>query len=266
MGARAPDARGDDVAIAHLRFYAELNDLLPPARRGATFALEFRGRPAVKDVIESMGVPHTEVDLLLGDGEPVDFSWRLHDGARVSVFPVFEALDVSSVTRVRAVPLREPRFVLDGHLGRLARALRMLGFDAAWRRDADDPELARTSAGERRVLLTRDRGLLKRRAVTHGHLVRADEVREQAAEVLHRLDLVRAVAPFRRCLRCNALLETVRKEDVLAGLPPRVREGQREFRRCPQCGRVYWPGTHHRRMLRAIDEIVALARGDPPPP
>jgi uncharacterized protein len=252
---------------AIFRFYAELNDFLPPARRAGPFAHDFSGAPSVKDAIESLGVPHTEVDLVLADGESVDFGWTLRDGARVSVYPVFESLDIGPLTRVRAAPLREVRFVLDVHLGRLARYLRMLGFDARWRNDAGDEELALTSATEHRVLLTRDAGLLKRRIVTHGYRVREADPPRQLAEVVRRLDLARTAAPFRRCLRCNELLLEVRKEDVAGELPPRVRERQDAFRRCPTCGRVYWAGSHHRRMERLVAELLAgpaqsPARGD----
>ncbi len=241
---------------ACFRFYAELNDFLPRERRGVTFPHEFRGGPSVKDVIESLGVPHTEIDLILADGESVDFSWILRDGARVSVYPVFESIDVSPLARVRPAPLRRVRFVLDGHLGRLARYLRMLGFDTLWRADAPDDEIARVASAERRVILTRDAGLLKRRIVTHGYRVRESDPRRQLAEVVRRLDLVRSFDPFRRCLRCNDLLETARKEDVLADLPPRVRERHDAFRRCPSCRRVYWAGTHHQGMQRLIADLV----------
>ena len=242
---------------AHFRFYAELNDFLPPARRSVAFPHDFQGRPSVKDVIEALGVPHTEVDLILADGESVDFSWNLRDAVRVSVYPVFESIDITPVTRVRPAPLRESRFVLDGHLGRLARYLRMLGFDARWRSDAEDEELARCSAAEHRILLTRDSGLLRRRIVTHGYRVREVDPQRQLAEVLRRLDLFRSVAPFRRCLCCNELLQMVRKEDVARELPPGVRERHDAFRRCPSCGRVYWAGSHHQRMERLIAALLA---------
>jgi uncharacterized protein with PIN domain len=245
------------VRRAFFRFYAELGDFLPSARRGVTFAHEFRGRPSVKDVIESLGVPHTEVDLVLADGESVDFAWTLRDGARVAVYPVFESIDVAAVARVRPEPLREVRFAVDGHLGRLARYLRMLGFDTLWRADAGDEEIARVAAAERRIVLTRDAGLLKRRIVTHGYRVREAMPRRQLAEVVRRLDLVRAIAPFRRCLACNELLVPVAKEDVRAELPPRVRERQQAFRRCPGCRRVYWAGSHLERMERLVAEVVA---------
>ena len=242
---------------AHFRFYAELGDLLPPARQGVTFPYEFRGSPSVKDVVESLGVPHTEVDLILADGESVAFSWTLRDGARVSVFPVFESIDIKALAQVRPVPLRATRFVLDGHLGRLARYLRMLGYDALWQRDACDAEIANVAAAEHRIVLTRDVGLLKRRTVTHGYYVRALEPPRQLAEVIQRLDLARSAAPFSRCLRCNALLEVVSKEGVASALPPLVREREDAFRRCPSCGRIYWAGSHHRRMERLVADALA---------
>jgi len=253
---------GAVMSRAELRFYGELNDFLAAARRGKDFAWEFSGRPSVKDAIESLGVPHTEVDLILADGESVGFSWGVRDGARLSVYPVFEAIDVGPVTRVRPVPLRETRFVLDGHLGRLARYLRMAGFDAAWRADFRDEEVARLSAEQRRIVLTRDRGLLKRSAVTHGAWVRETDPRRQLAEVLRRFDLARSLSPFRRCLRCNGLLAAVEKAAVAASLPPRVAERHADFHRCPSCGRVYWKGTHAASMERLLAEAVTLAEGD----
>jgi uncharacterized protein len=246
---------------AHFRFYAELGDFLPPARRGVTFPVAFRGGPSVKDVVESLGVPHTEIDLVLADGASVDFSWIVRDGARVSVYPVFESIDVAPLTRLRPEPLREVRLVLDVHLGRLARHLRMLGLDVRWSNDASDEEIARVAAADGRTVLTRDTGLLKRRSVTRGYRVRETDPRRQLAEVVDRLDLLRAVAPFRRCLCCNALLEPVRKEDVADALPSRVREAHETFRRCPSCRRVYWSGSHYRRMERLVAELVAEVSG-----
>ena len=248
---------------ARFRFYAELNDFLPPGRRGVEFAHEFHGGPSVKDVIESLGVPHTEVDLVLADGESVDFSWILREGARVSVYPVFESIDVAPLARVRPAPLREVRFVLDVHLGRLARYLRMLGFDARWRPDARDDEIALTAAAEHRIVLTRDSGLLKRRVVTHGYRVRESDPERQLHEVVGRLDLLRLVVPFRRCLCCNALLEDVRKDEIADALPTGVRERHDDFRRCPSCRRIYWAGSHRRRMERLIAGLGARDAASP---
>jgi uncharacterized protein with PIN domain len=239
---------------ARFRFYAELNDFLPQASRGVAFDHEFKGSPSVKDVIESLGVPHVEVDLILANGESVDFSWKVEDGARVSVYP--ESIDIGPLARLRPAPLRETRFVLDGHLGRLARYLRMVGFDARWRNECSDEELTRIAAEEHRIILTRDRGLLMRRAVTHGHWVRESVPKRQLAEILSRFDLYRSIAPFRRCLRCNALLQPVPKEIVAERLPPGVRQQRHEFRTCPSCGRVYWKGSHYSRMARLVAEVV----------
>ena len=241
---------------AIFRFYAELNDFLPPTRRQVAFEHAFLSRASVKDRIESLGVPHTEVDLILANGVSVDFSYILQDGDRVSVYPVFEAIDISPVVRLRPAPLREPRFVLDAHLGRLAAYLRLLGFDSLYRNDYKDDELASISVEEKRILLTRDRGLLKRRAVTHGYCVRSTAPRQQTVEILARFDLARLAAPFRRCLVCNGLLESVAKDAVLDTLPPLARAYYHEFYRCMSCARLYWPGSHYSALKRIVDEVL----------
>lgn len=237
------------------RFYAELNDLLPVAKRYVTFTHCFEYPASVKDTIESLGVPHTEVDLILVNGESVDFSYLIQAGDRISVYPVFESIDIAPLVRLRPQPLREPRFVLDTHLGRLARYLRMLGFDTLYRNDYADAELARISAQEHRILLTRDPGLLKRSVVTHGYWIRESDPHRQTREVLARFDLFEAIAPFTRCLRCNALLQPVPKEVILDRLPRMTKEGYDEYHLCPACCRVYWKGTHYRRMQQLIERL-----------
>lgn len=235
---------------AAFQFYAELNDFLPPPRRFTEFRHDFLDISTVKDFIESFGVPHTEVDLILVNGEPVDFSYRVRDGDRISVYPVFEAFDIAPVARLRPEPLREPRFVLDVHLGRLAAYLRMLGFDALYRNDYTDEQLAAVAGGAgHRILLTRDAGLLKRAAVTHGYYVRETNARRQLREIVARFDLARLVRPFTRCMRCNTPLEDAAKDEVAPELPPRTAALHHEFRRCPGCRRIYWKGAHYRRML-----------------
>ena len=241
---------------ANFRFYAELNDLLLPERRFRDSEVEFAGSPAVKDVVESLGVPHGEIEMLLLNGRSAAFGDRLRDGDRVAVYPAFEAFDIAELTSVRAAPLREPRFVLDGHLGRLAAYLRMLGFDVLWQQHAADPNLARISAYERRILLTRDLGLLKRTQVTHGLFVRATKPEEQLREVVERLHLERLARPFTRCLRCNAVLESVELTAIESELPRRVRERVREVRRCADCRKLYWAGTHHDRMSALIARVL----------
>jgi len=242
---------------AELRFYAELNDFLPPEKRHRDFACQFWVGGSVKDLIEAEGVPHTEVDLVLVNGESVDFSRQVRDGDRISVYPVFESLDISPALKVRPQPLRETRFVLDVHLGRLAGYLRMLGFDALYRSDYRDEELVRISSAEGRILLTRDLGLLKHAAIQHGYAVRQTNPRQQAREVVQRFDLSRSAAPFTRCLRCNQPLAPVAKESIQERLPETTRAYYDDFRRCPGCDRLYWAGSHYQRMRRLVDELLA---------
>lgn len=244
---------------ATFRFYAELNDFLPPQKRQVAFPHPFEGRPSVKDLIGALGVPHTEIDLILVNGESVDFSHIVQDGDRISVYPVFEAFDITPILRVRPKPLRVVRFVLDTHLGRLAAYLRLLGFDTLYRNDYSDEELARTSHEERRILLTRDRGLLKRSMVTHGYCVRETNPRRQVLEVVRHFDLWRRIEPFRRCLRCNGLLEAVAKEEIADRLPPRARQHHDEFFICRACERVYWKGSHFERMTGLVQDILEQA-------
>jgi len=245
------------TSVAYLRFYAELNDFLPSERRQATFTHNFSEHQTVKDLIEALGIPHTEVDLILVNGASVNFTYRPATGDRISVYPVFEALDITPLLQVRPEPLREPKFVLDTHLGRLASYLRMLGFDTLYRNSFDDEELAEISAGEHRILLTRDRGLLKRSRVTHGYLVRSDEPREQVVEVLSRFDLFDSIKPFNRCMQCNGLLESADPEAVKEKIPDKVWRYCSEYSRCPGCNRVYWKGTHYQKMLKLIKEFTS---------
>lgn len=241
------------MPVANFRFYAELNDFLPSGRRFTEFPSDFLDAATVKDRIESFGVPHTEVDLILANGQSVDFTYRVQDRDRISVYPVFEAFDIAGLSRLRPEPLRDPQFVLDVHLGRLAGYLRMLGFDTVYGSRCADERLAEISCRERRILLTRDVGLLKRGAVTHGYYVRAIQPREQLSEVVRRFDLGRLAKPFLRCLRCNALLAQVGKDEVRHLLPVQVALLHNEFLRCPDCDRVYWKGGHFRRIRQLID-------------
>ncbi len=235
-----------------IRLYAELNDFVPAARRQVAFTVSCGSRAIAKDLVESIGVPHTEVDLLLVNGEPVDFLHQLVEGDRLAVYPVFESFDIASVTRVRPEPLRDPRFVLDAHLGRLAAYLRFVGFDCVYRNDIADEDAARLSVEERRILLTRDQGLLKRRAVTHGYYVREVTPARQLSEVVARFDLGRLARPFTRCSRCNTSLVPAGEDKVARVVPDRSRRFFREFAACPSCGRVYWKGSHFARLERIV--------------
>ncbi len=244
------------MAVAYFRFYAELNDFLPAERRKAEFSHDFERRASIKDMIESFGVPHPEIELILVNGRSVDFSYLVRDGDRVSVYPVFECLDVSPVLRLRPTPLRKPRFVVDCNLGRLARYLRLLGLDCAYRNDFTDDDVATMSVEQHRIVLTRDRRLLHRKIISHGCFVRAVRPRDQAREVLARLDLYRSVKPFTRCTRCNAPLQRVQKSHIEHRLEPKTRRYYHDFLQCPGCGKLYWQGGHHARALKLIEDLT----------
>ena len=247
------------AAYAEFRFYEELNDFLPPERRRVAFDYSVAGTRSVKDAIESIGVPHTEVDLVLVDGESVGFGRVLRGGERVAVYPVFERLDIAPLQHLRPRPLREPRFVLDCHLGKLARHLRLAGFDCLYRNDYRDSEIVNAAIAERRIVLTRDVGLLKQRLVARGYFVRATGSEEQLREVIRALQLEAGLRPFARCRECNAELRDVPKAEVSARLPEKVRAAYQRFRSCPGCGRLYWEGTHFERLRRLLQ---AAAQAD----
>jgi len=247
---------GTSPSRASFRFYAELNDHLPKHQRQKTLERSFFVPGTVKDMIESFGVPHTEIELIIVNGESAPFSHVVQDGDRIAVYPMFESFDIAGELKVRQQPLREPKFILDVHLGKLAAYLRMLGFDAAYGNCSSDHELVRTSSEQQRILLTRDRGLLKHRAVTHGYLVRQTDSRRQIAEIVARYDLARCIKPFTRCMVCNGSLTQISKEQVQSVLPPRAATSSGELCRCLRCGRIYWMGSHYRRMQQWVNELI----------
>lgn len=244
------------MSTAVFRFYGELNDFLPPKHRQSDIEYSFQNTPAIKDAIEALGVPHTEVDLIVVNGQSVGFSYRLCDGDRVAVYPVFESLDISPIVHLREKPLRRIAFVADVHLGKLARLLRLLGFDTLHSNDYDDGELVAIAAREGRIVLTRDRGLLKHSAVTHGYWLRSTDPVEQAREVVRRFNLETLIDPFRRCLVCNGLLISVEKHKVLEQLPPKVAAEHDEYFLCSSCRRLYWRGTHYPKLEKHIAAIM----------
>jgi uncharacterized protein len=241
---------------ATFRFYEELNDLLPASRRKREFVAPLAEEATVKQAIEALGVPHTEVELILVDGRSVDFGYRLEGGERVAVYPKFEALDVTPLLLVRRAPLRDTRLVADAHLGGLARLLRLAGFDTLFENDYADDRLVALAKDDGRIILSRDRELLKRKEITHGCYVHALKPPIQFCEIIERLDLRASFRPFTRCLVCNASLRPADKGEVIDRLPPSVAAQQERFTRCDGCGRVYWAGSHWRRMKSMIDSLA----------
>ncbi len=252
----------DHTGIVTVRAYAELNDFLPKKWRQREFTYPLNGGFSLKHLIESAGIPHTEIEIILLNGKSVDFNCIVKPGDRISVYPVFESLDITPLLRLRPEPLRKTRFVLDVHLGKLALILRLLGFDAGFPGNIPDEELAEISAGEGRILLTRDTMLLKRSIVTHGCYLHSQDPEEQAHEILERLDLRESIKPFTRCLDCGAFLETVDKKEIINRLEPLTKEYYNEFKRCSQCHKIYWKGSHFESIMGLLQRLGVNQMGD----
>lgn len=236
-----------------VRLYGGLDWFASDADRRGQIEVAFGTPRSVKDLIESVGVPHVEVGRIVVDGRAVDFAHLVRAGDRVAVYPSMTSMDDERLVVALAEPVR---FVADVHLGTLARRLRTLGFDTIWERDLDDHELAQIAQDDHRILLTRDRGLLMRRVVVHGYCPRSDDPDRQVEEVVARYGLAEQAAPFTRCVSCNSELSPVAKEEVLDELPPRTRLEHEQFVRCDGCGQVYWPGSHHAAMSSWVDDVL----------
>ncbi|RDK01700.1 Mut7-C RNAse domain-containing protein [Paraburkholderia lacunae] len=244
------------MVTATFRFYEELNDFLARPLRRRAFSYACANGATAKHTIEALGVPHTEVELILVNGVSVGFNHPVSDGDRIAVYPKFEALDIQPLLRVRERPLRVVRFIADAHLGGLAPLLRLAGFDTLYDNHYPDADIETLAAEEHRIVLTRDRELLKRRTITHGCYIRTLRPREQLREVFERLDLAGSARPFRLCLMCNAPLRRIAKEEVAGRAPEGVLERHTQFVTCDVCRRVFWEGTHWQRMRALMDSVA----------
>lgn len=246
---------------AIFRFYEELNDFLPRSRQKKGFEITFSGNRAIKDTIESLGVPHTEVDLILANSNSVGFEYQLKDNDRISVYPVFESLDIGGANRLCPAPLRNPCFICDVHLGKLARYLRLLGFNTLYRNNFDDMEIVVKSRAEKRTILTRDIGLLKISAVIHGYWVRSTLPFEQIREVVGRFNLASSIHPFRLCMECNGEIGRVDKQSIIGRIPTLTALYFHEFYECTVCLKIYWKGSHYSRLTQLVDELTDVPAG-----
>ena len=254
MSARDAAAR---FAIT-LQFHRDLTFFLKRGHADGRVVRVLGEKTSVKDVIESCGVPHPEVDLILCDGAACGFAFQLNGDAAVDVFPISAPVDQHAADRLQRRNVS--RFVVDGHLGKLARMLRLLGFDTVYRTDADDAWLVQVAVESGRALITRDRRLLMHAVITDGYCPRSPYVDEQIVEVLRRFNLWSMMQPYTRCLRCNGMLEHVEKDAVLAELEPLTKIHYVEFRRCAACGHVYWSGSHFAKLEARVERV--RARGD----
>ena len=239
---------------AEFHFAGALNDFLS-TDAGHVHRVQFKGTPAVKHLIEAVGVPHPEVGEIRINGEIVDFTTQVQDSDQVRVYPITRSTGRHPEIDDARTPAGK-RFVLDTHLGKLARSLRMLGFDAVYQNDLDDEDLARISSEQDRLLLTRDQELLKRKIVSRGYWVRAISPRRQLTEIVERFDLADHIRPFQRCIRCNTPLQPVSKAEIIDRLEPKTKRYYEDFHICPGCDQIYWKGSHYERMRGLIEDII----------
>jgi len=243
---------------ATFTIYDDLKFFLPRKHKNKPITHQWDWKSSIKDMIESLGVPHPEIDLLLVNGTSVNFDYIMRDGDDVHAYPMPYYQTHPNPDKVRLIPAIKgrPRFILDTHLGRLASYLRMMGFDTLYRNDYPDDELAEVSNAEERILLTRDVGLLKRSLVLHGYYVRNTNPRKRLHEITARYDLADKVEPFKFCLRCNGTLHQVDKADIADQLEHNTASYYEEFHQCDSCQQIFWKGSHYERMQTLLDEVL----------
>lgn len=244
------------MPFVSIRCYAELNDFLPPNMRFVTFHLSLTSNTLLKDIANKIGIPFDLIDLVLVNNKPVGQSSCLEENDRVAFYPVFENFDISSVTKVRDHPLRQPKFILDVHLGKLANHLRMFGFDTLYQNDWMEESLITISRNENRILLSRSKSLLDNESLAHGYLIINTDSHLQLMEVLERFDLYSLASPFTRCIECNSKLQLAEKEAILSRIPKKVREWCNEYQQCSSCNRIYWQGSHYQYMNAFVQSIL----------
>lgn len=239
----------------YLHFYKELNDFIAPALRHNQISHVIDRKASVKDIIESFGVPHTEVALILANDVSVNFTYIIQGGDVIRVYPSSEYINTKQIQRLRPEPLSIPKYVIDANLGRLARYLRLLGFDCLYRNDYSDEMVAKISSEDERVVLTRDRSLLQRKIIVYGYFVRASIPRIQVHEVLKRFNLFHLIAPLSRCTQCNGKLTKIDKQKIAHRLKPLTKRYYTNFLICSGCGQIYWQGSHYKRAIQLVDNF-----------
>lgn len=243
---------------ALFHFHGNLIDFLPKHKKAQPVTFTFTGNPSVKDAFEAIGVPHPEVDVVVVNGQPAMYTKALKANDVIQLYPYQPQQNGKHPYSFFHINPFTHSFVLDVHLGKLARALRLRGIDAAYENNYTDNELAAIQQTENRVLLTRDVGLLKHKIVKHGYWLRSQHTVEQFTEVVNRFGLYRSFQPFKRCLLCNGALMPVTKDEVLPHLPPATRLVYNEFYQCRQCQKVYWKGSHYQHMQETVKKMYNL--------
>lgn len=212
-------------------------------------------RASIKDIIEALHIPHTEISSIFQNDTEISFSHIPEAGERIFLHSFSHGTDVTQPSLLRPDPLPITSFIVDINVGKLARLLRMSGIDTVYDPQWQEKDIAEMAAADRRILLSRNRDLLRRKCILWGHLVRAEQPEKQLAEVMTLFGLRDAIQPFSRCLQCNALLQPVGKSTILHRLEPLTRKYYRKFHVCPDCEQIFWRGSHHKRMEELIERV-----------
>jgi uncharacterized protein len=239
------------------RIYAGLNDFLPVDLRQRTIILAYKTPITVGEVAESMGIPLSEVKLILVNSEPSKFSQRLKENDFISLYPAIENLDISLLTDKELESASRPRFILDAHLGKLAKYLRMLGFDTLYRNDFEDNRIISIAKQEDRFILTQDKLLLRSKEVINGYYVRSIEKHKQIREIVQKFGLNTMFRSFTRCMSCNAELVKKEKAEIINKIDDETAQVFNDFFYCPNCDKVFWKGSHFERMEKLILSLLS---------
>jgi uncharacterized protein with PIN domain len=245
------------MPAVEITFHGDLPQLLKKKIRGqtnVTYALDRRA--SVKDVCEALGVPHPEIDTIYANSHEVGFDYIVSSGDSITVIPISEKTDFFKSTLLRPVSLTGLRFIADVNVGKLARWLRLCGFDTWYDNNFDDDELAEIAGTSNRILLTKDCNLLKRKNVVFGHLVRKNDPEDQIIEVVKLFNLQNRIQPYSRCLRCNGTLRQVNKKEVDHLLEPLTRKYYKTFHQCCLCHQVYWHGSHRPKIEKNLQSVL----------
>lgn len=240
---------------AYFRFFGALNDFLPLQKRGKLFRYTYKGEPAIKDTLEAIGVVHTEVDCIFAGKKPLGFYEKIQPHDKVCAYPARWPLKNKKLKHLSPAPLRTFKFIVDSHLGKLARHLRLLGFDALYKTNYPDEKIVKDHLKTGAVILTRDKGLLKNRVVRRGYWVRAIDSKKQIKEVIKEFGLTLKIRPFRLCLECNGKIARIPKSRISRCLPPMVREYYKRFYICRHCRKIYWQGSHYDWLSGFVKEL-----------
>ncbi|WP_051305896.1 Mut7-C RNAse domain-containing protein [Desulfogranum mediterraneum] len=252
---------GQESGAIGLEFHGALRPLLQGSlRMMPRLYHSLEHRTSIKDTIESFTIPHTEIGAISVNGKSVDFSYQPCPGDQIRIYPLVPPVDPCRPSFLRPKPLPRLRFLVDVNVARLRTYLRMIGMDTLYQPQWTDHELALLAAQRGCILLSRDRGLLRRKIIEHGHLIRSEDPIQQLAEIIAYYGLSGRLNPFSRCIKCNALLQPAAKEDLLPLLEPLTRKYYDTFFRCPGCDKIYWPGSHRDAMEKMVIEALSLSR------